>query len=226
LIGQSLPLDIGRAGEPFWHGVRKLLLNKRLLLFLALVFAGGMAQTTVNSFLFLYMADMQASNMLMGLALTVSTISEIPLLFFGDRLLMRLGARGLLVMSMLAYFLRLLLYALNTQAWLVLPIQLLHGFTFSAMWIAGVSYANEIAPPGLGATAQGLFTTTLFGFSAGPGAFLAGAIYQSSGSHLMYLAFAGLVGVGLLLYWLAESFTVVRQRQRKHPAEGETPGRS
>jgi len=36
-------------------------------------------------------------------------------------------------------------------------------------WIAGVSYANEIAPPGMGATAQALFSLLCLGWAMASG---------------------------------------------------------
>ncbi len=204
LVGQGLPLDLSHVGQPFWRGMQSLLTNRRLALFLGLVFVGGMAQSSVNNFLFLHLDKLGATQIVMGLALTISTLSEIPMLFFSDRMLRRFGARGMLILAMSVYALRLLLYSLSGSAWLVLLIQLLHGFTYSAMWVAGVSYANEIAPPGLGATAQGLFATTTFGISVGIGSLLAGMLYQAWGGRMMYLVFALFVTASLGFYWLAE----------------------
>ncbi|MEZ4659403.1 MAG: MFS transporter [Caldilineaceae bacterium] len=65
--------------------------------------------------------------------------------------------RWLLVLAFGGRIVRLFAYAVISQPVLVLPVQLLHGLTFSAMWVAGVAYADRIAPPGLGATAQGQF---------------------------------------------------------------------
>jgi len=67
---------------------------------LSLVFISGIGLATVNSYLFLYMEHLKISRTLMGVALTVSTISEVPVMFFGDRLLRRFQARGLLALAM------------------------------------------------------------------------------------------------------------------------------
>ena len=138
LLGLQIPLSLGHAGEPFWHGIRKLI-NPRILHFLALTFVGGLCLSALSNFLFLYMESLGATKTLMGFSLTAATLSELPMFFFADRFLQRWGARGLLLFSMSAYVLRSLLYSFIAIPWLILVVQLLHGATFSAMWVAGSS---------------------------------------------------------------------------------------
>jgi PPP family 3-phenylpropionic acid transporter len=199
--GRRLPMDLRSRGASFRRGMRDLLANRRWLLFLALVFVGGLCMNVVNTFLFLYMGQLGASAGLMGLSLSISTLSELPIFFFSDRLIARWGARGLLLIAMGAYALRLLALSLANAAWMILPLQLLHGLTFSAMWTAGVSYSNQIAPPGLGATAQGLFSGVKLGVGAAAGAFAGGLLYQAIGLSATFL-WTGLLALFCLLAYL------------------------
>ena len=84
----------------------------------------------------------------MGVSITLSTISELPVLLFSNRLLKRLKPHGLLVLGMGMTALRLLLFAAASTATEVLVFQLINGLTFGAVWVAGVSYAEQSAPPG------------------------------------------------------------------------------
>jgi len=203
LFGLQIPLSLGHAGEPFWHGIRKLL-SPRILHFLTLVFVGGLCLSALSNFLFLYMESLGATKTLMGFSLTAATLSELPMFFFADRFLKRWGARGLLLFSMSAYVLRSLLYSFVVAPWIFLFIQLLHGATFSAMWVAVVSYASEIAPPGLDATAQGLVSATMFGIGSATGALLGGLFYQDVGGAWMFRLMAGIAFVSLILFFITE----------------------
>ena len=87
-------------------------------------------------------------------------------------------------------------------------IQLLHGFTFAALWTAGVSYANSAAPRGMGATAQGVFSGVTMGLAAATGAFVGGWLYQGVGPVLMF-RWAGIgIALALLVAALASRYLV------------------
>ncbi len=203
LVGLQIPLSLGHTGESFWRGIRKFV-SPRILHFLALVFVGGLCLSALSNFLFLYMETLGASKTLMGFTLTAATLSELPMFFFADRLLLRWGARGLLLFSMGAYVLRSLLYSFAIVPWTILLIQLLHGATFSAMWVASVSYASEIASPGLGATAQGLVSTIMFGIGSATGALLGGLFYQDFGGAWMFRIIAGIAFLSLTIFFFVE----------------------
>jgi PPP family 3-phenylpropionic acid transporter len=196
--------------QPFWQGFRVLTRNRPLMVFLFSVFFSGIGSGIVHNYLFLYLADLGASETLMGISQTAATFSEIPVFFFSAWLLRKVGARGLLLMALAAYVVRLLAYTLMPPVWLVLPINLLHGLTFSALWVAGVSYANEVAPKGLGATAQGLFTGMTMGLGSAGGALLGGTLYDTLGSTMMFRVAASCVLLGLIFFAVAG-----RQNEKK-----------
>ena len=201
---QRIPFQQVSAQIPFWRGARTLLFNRSWLLFLFLVFVGGAGQAVIHNFLFLYMNDMGASKTLMGFALTAATLSELPMFFFADRLLARWSPRGLFVFGTIMYVVRAMALSYIDIPWMILIPQFLHGLTFSAMWVAGVSYADEIAPRGFGATAQGLFSGVFMGIATAFGAFLGGTLYQDFGGAIMYRTMAIVVAVSLLLFWGAQ----------------------
>jgi MFS family permease len=204
LIVQKIPFRQTSIQVPFWRGARTLLSNRSWLLFLLLVFFGGAGQAGIHNYLFLYMNELGASKTMMGVALTVATISELPMFFYSDRLLARWSAKGLFIFGTIMYVVRALALSYIHMPWMILITQLFHGLTFSAMWVAGVSYADEIAPPGLGATAQGLLSGVFMGISAATGAILGGILYQDFGGAIMYRTMAIAVAVSVLIFFAAQ----------------------
>ena len=203
LIVQKIPFRQVSKQVPFWQGARTLLSNRSWLLFLSLVFVGGVVGV-INSYLFLFMNELGASKTMMGFALTVATASELPMYFFADRLLARWSAKGLFVFGTIMYVFRAMALSYIQMPWMVLITQLLHGLSFSTMWVAGVSYSDEIAPYGLGATAQGLFTGVYMGIASAVGAFLGGVLYQDFGGAIMYRTMSIGVAVSILIFFIAQ----------------------
>ncbi len=215
LVITQIPFRQSHSNGSFRGGLRVLFANQSWMLFLVMVFIAGIGMATINNYLFVYMQSLGASKTLMGFALTVSTISEIPAMFFSDRLLRRFGARGMLVIAMTTIGLRLLCYSLTTQPWVVLVIQLVHGLTFAAIYTAGVHYADQIAPPGMKSTTQGMFSGTLMGFGSAAGGLLGGLLLDQFSPGGMY-AFSGtLVLVGLIVFLVVERRLVAKTEQSR-----------
>jgi PPP family 3-phenylpropionic acid transporter len=210
LVITQIPFRQSHSDGSFRGGVRELLTNQPWMLFLVMVFIAGIGMATINNYLFVYMQSLGASKTLMGFALTISTISEVPAMFFSDRMLRRFGARGMLVIAMTTIGLRLIGYSLTTQPWVVLVIQLCHGLTFAAIYTAGVHYADQVAPPGMKATTQGMFGGTLMGFGSAAGGLLGGLLLDHYSPGGMYAFTGALVLVGLITFLLVERRLVAK----------------
>jgi len=210
IASTRLPVSHAGIGGHFRSGLRSLGTNRQWMVFLFTTLIGFIGLAMAINFLFLYLDELGADKTLMGLSLSVATLSELPVWFFSDRLLRRWGARGTLALSLLACAGQAFAYSWMRTPWLVLPIQLLHGPAFSAMWAAGVSYASEMAPEGMGATAQGVFAGVAMGLRSALGAFLGGLLYDGLGPTLMFRWGGVSALVGLLLFALAGR----RQRRR------------
>ncbi len=199
-----MPVVEQSIGSRFWQGARSLFADRQWTVLLVTIFCSGVAMSITNHFLFLYVDTLGGSRTLMGLSLTAATISEVPIFFYAERLLQRWGARGLLMASLLAQVIRVFAYALMPTPWLILPISLLHGFTFSAMWTASVAYAGELAAPkGLMTTAQGMLSGVSMGLGGVIGALIGGVVFEQWGPVALF-HMAGLIAlVGMLFFPLA-----------------------
>lgn len=192
LASQKLTHSQSRAAGISKGSFRTLLANPRWPLFLAIAFAGGLSLASFN-YLFSYMRELGANESIMGVALAMGTIVEIPVLFFANRLINRFTARSVLMMAAAASGIRLLLFAASGGPSWILAIQLLNGITFPLMWVAGVSYANTHAPQSMSATAQGLFGAAVYGFGMAVGGFIGGPLLEDVGGRGLHLIFGGIV---------------------------------
>jgi len=217
LIALRLPVAQSSSSSGFGQGLGQLLRDQRWYLFLLIIFVAGFGDAIIRNFSFLYLKDVGAGSTLMGLSLTIGTVSELVVLFLSAFLLRRLGPQKLMLISVATQALRLLGWSFIGDPYLALSLQLLNGLAFGALWMAGVAYAREIAPQGMAATAQGLLSGVYFGLSSAVGAMLGGIWYQQLGSAGMYRWGALVMFIGLLLYLLANSVTI--KAAPKQPVE-------
>lgn len=205
LIARRLTFQrVQTAQSSFLNGMRQLLTNRHWLVFLGVVMIAGVGLAAVNNYLFLLMNELGASETLMGISLTVSTLSEIPVMFFGNRLLKRMGSTGLIALSMGIIGLRSILFFLAASPLMIIFVQLMHGFTFPSLWLAAVKYAADHAPAGLDATAQGLLGMMMWGVGTSLGGLLGGVLNGQVGVSAMFAVTGGVALAGLAIFLVAE----------------------
>lgn len=190
LVSQKMVHGETKSKQPAEKGrALDVLKNPHFLLFLLLGLSGGISFTTINTYLFPYMKELGAGESMMGLALTFGTLVEIPVLFFVSNFIKRFNAYALVIFSILMTGLRFFLLALVSDPTLVLGVQLLNGFNHPLLTVAGAIYADEQAPQGYRATAQGLFNVAISGVGAAIGGFLGGLLFDAIGAKGMYFSF-------------------------------------
>jgi PPP family 3-phenylpropionic acid transporter len=198
-VGQNLSFGPVRHDQPRTGSARSLLADRRWWPFLVLAFAAGLALAVSTTYLLPYMKELGADETTMGLALTMGTVAEVPMLLFGNRLLKRFKPYSLFLAAVGVTGLRLMLFVVSRTPNAVLLLQLFNGITFSITWLAGVAYAHENAPAGLGATAQGVFGAMVYGFGAAVGNFAGGPLLERLGGHTTYLVFGTIILAIVLL---------------------------
>ena len=213
-VSQRLVHGSQEQGTSNSGGIRVLLTNRRWLNFLFLAFLGGLGAFSVATYLFPYMAELGANETTMGIALSIATLTELPIFFFGDRLVRRFTTYGLFILALVLIGVRSLLYAVVTTPLMVLMVQAFGGTLFPAMWLAGVSYADENAPAGLKSSAQGLFGAVSFGVGSAVGGFISGLLLESIGGRGMFLVLGIIILTGLAI---AEGIKRFFPDKNEHP---------
>ncbi|MCB9422682.1 MAG: MFS transporter [Ardenticatenaceae bacterium] len=193
LVSQKLEYNQSQKTTPIRQGARTLLQNRPFILFLAMAFAGGLNVATTTNYLLPYVKELGAESSIMGLILMTGTLAEIPILIFSHHLLKRFQPYTLVTLAVAISGVRLLLLAIINTIWLIFPVQLLNGLGYPLMWLAGVAYADQNAPPGLNATAQGLFGATVGGLGMAVGGFSGGLLLDVVSGREMFVIFGTIV---------------------------------
>jgi PPP family 3-phenylpropionic acid transporter len=219
VIALRFPVRQAALGMAFGRGLSGLFANQRWLFFLVVVWVTGVGFGMYVNFSLIFMRSIGVSEPQLGLVQAIQIISEIPFLLASGRLMKRFGPRGLLAMGAFGFSLRTGLMALAAAPWQALLISFLHGPTYAMVWVAGVEYASQIAPRGLGATAQGMFGGVYSGLGFASGALLGGWLFDSLGMRPQFLL-AALVVFLAGAAWLL----LTRQPEKAASSASEIPG--
>jgi MFS transporter, PPP family, 3-phenylpropionic acid transporter len=188
-----------RRSQPFFAGFQDLSRNRPLAALLVVSFLVSTGIAAIYGFLGIRIEELGGSAGLIGVAVAIGAISELPVIAFGGRILDRIGAQRLIAMAIAVYTLRLALYSVITDPYWVLPVQTLHGLSYGAFLIATVTMVHRLAGKELAASSQTLLAAT-FGGGNITGALIGGVLLGASGTDVLFGAAAALMLATLIAY--------------------------
>ena len=192
-----------RRSQPVFSGLHAASRNRPLTAFLAISFLVATSIAALYGFLGIRIEELGGSAGLVGVAIAIGAISELPVIAFGGRLLRTVGAPHLITLAIAVYTLRLTLYGFITDPVWILPVQALHGLSYGAFLIASVTLGYRLAGREHAATAQTLIAAA-FGAGNITGALIGGLLLDVAGSAWVFHAAAGLMLATLFLYLVVE----------------------
>ena len=154
------------AASSAYSNVWGVIRNPSLLFLLFCVFLVSLGATTIWNFYSTYLKDHGASDSLVGYGLSFQGLCELPVFYFSARIILKLGLRTTLVITVLATAIRMTLYYFIQNPVATLPVELLHGFSWSLFWVVCVEYINKLVDERWLATGQSLLYAAYFGIGA------------------------------------------------------------
>ena len=215
IVAMTLP-NAEVHGEVQWReGLQLLRKERSLTIFLLGILLIGFTVGIVNNYLAVYLDDIAAAGWVIGAALALSALLEVPLMASVPAFLRRWGMRLVLVGGVAVLPLRWLLYAIIDRPLLVLPTQALHSIAMTSLLVVGVTYVDRLLIAKWRASGQALYTAALHGIGPSLGLFAAGFIYERAGISLVWLVSALVAMLGTFILALVVHSPVVVQRQQK-----------
>jgi PPP family 3-phenylpropionic acid transporter len=146
-----------------------------------------------------------------GIAIAVHALSEVPFLFFADRIVTKLGVKKILVIASFAYGIRWILTWSITDPVLVIAFQAFEFFNFIAIYYAIWHYVSLNIKPEHRSDAQAIFWVVTIGISAIFGYIVGGLVSNLFGVANGYLFFGVLSMITGIAYWIYEYSKSVRK---------------
>lgn len=153
--------EVGQAPRGIFSGLKGLTdasLGTNFRRFAAVLVVGQIAEVTQYTFFSVHLDRLGISPALMGIAWTFAIVGEVIMLWNIDRLIHRFGVRTMVASGLFGGALRWGVTAFATHPAILLPTQLLHGFTFGAVYTGTVHFVHQEVPKGSQATGQAVLT--------------------------------------------------------------------
>ncbi|HMD90208.1 MAG TPA: MFS transporter [Anaerolineaceae bacterium] len=199
----AAPLQVPSVeGRPGFRQVSTIILHNPVLWGLGLMLIiTGVANLGIAQFENIYLAQLGARDILIGVASMASSVVEIPGMFWADRLVRRHSPAPILLISLVLYTLLRLLLFLFPSVFLIIASRAATGIAFSFYTVALVQYISRQTAANQTATALAIFTVTLpsiINITCTP---LIGHVFDLVGAHWLYLI--ALIGyaLGAVVLW-------------------------
>ncbi|XP_073826978.1 uncharacterized protein isoform X2 [Musca autumnalis] len=201
-LGEKLPAD--NVFRDLWN----LLKMPHVITFIFFLFILGNFWGFIESFLFLYLKELGAPNYLLGITITVGTVSSIPFLYGAEKITRIFGHVNLIIIAFFSHAGRLVGYSFIENAWWCFPFEAMEALSCHLMWVAAATYCSILAPKSLLATLIGVLGMAHFSLGRGSGSFTGGLLIGQFGTrdafrYMGLLAVVGGIAYGILhLVWL------------------------
>jgi PPP family 3-phenylpropionic acid transporter len=176
--------------DPSPAGTRRAMLVALapFLVSLLLLFA---AFNATFSFISLRIRDLGGGLFVVGAATALQAVAEAPVMRVTPRLNRVLGHRALYVVGSLFFIISFVAWAFLDDPLAIALVKLVAGVGFALVYVGSVLLVDDLVPPALRGTGQGLAKAVTFGLSPILGSLAGGAIYDYAGPRALFLACAG-----------------------------------
>ena len=201
--GLKRPIGLGRlkaATSPPRLNPADALALLRSRVFLIFLLAGGAGQAAHAVFYTFGTLHWQAQGLSAewaGRLWAISIVVEVALFAYSRAVVERIGAVQLIALGGAAGVVRWFVMGLDPGLLLLVPLQVLHVFTFGAAHLGAVHFIARTVPEGQAGKGQALYAAVTGGLGMGMAVMLAGSLYADFGGRA-YWAMAAMAGVSLV----------------------------
>jgi len=143
--------------------------DRRILLFLILLFIYGVLSAPIHLWVNLYYNEINATKQQIGIAFAVQSICELPFFFLARKIIQRFGARHIFISVMIVAALRMIGYSITSNPWVAIAIGASHGVCLALFLVSVMEIIHRMIHSNWRTTGQSLIYTFYFGAGVGLG---------------------------------------------------------
>jgi MFS transporter, PPP family, 3-phenylpropionic acid transporter len=175
--------------------------NRQFLWFLLMVLILMIPHRMNDGLFTFYLNQNGGSDMLIGWAWAVASLSEIPTFALLGKYMSRFNELAILGIVSVLYTLRWIAYASVSDPFLLTILQGSHSVTFAVYWMVAIQYAVRLVPEELRTTGQSLLSAVFLGLAGIIGGMTGGWINGIWGGAAMYWFGAVMTAIAAVLFF-------------------------
>lgn len=199
LLATTLPEGEKKKPAAWWEGIAIVFQRKEIILY----FIGCMFVNTSISiglqYMPLFMEKLNSSGWMMGVAVSLQAILEVPLMARVPKWTAKYGLPVVFLIGVLLLPVRWIVFLLIDQPAWIIPTSMFHSLAIMSLMVVGVKHVDDKFPREWRASGQGLYSTVMNGIGPSIGLFIAGNLYEIRDIQSVWLFTLGITIVGVIL---------------------------
>ncbi|KAI5748763.1 hypothetical protein M8J76_001727 [Diaphorina citri] len=195
-----MPLGAKVPADNIMKDLMRLLRLPHVITFIFFLFVLGNCWGFIESYLFLYLKELGAPNYLLGITVSVGTMSSIPFLYGAEKITKQIGHVNIIIVAFFSHAVRLIGYSFIENPWWVFPFETIESLAVHLMWVAAATYCTLLAPRNLIASFIGILGMAHFSLGRGSGSFLGGHLMGDYGTRQSFQIMGVVSAISGVLY--------------------------
>lgn len=200
-VSFSMPKIQGHQSKGNKVSIMQLFKNRELIILIFFTVSVHITLSFYNAFFSIYYKNMGADSTLLGWAIFIASVSEVFFLFKGDKIIEKLGIRNTLLGAAIIAVIRWFLLWLTTNIYIVLVMQILHGFIYIVLSYSMANYINNKVPKELKASGHNFNAVITTGLSKLVGNIGGGLLSDVIGIRQVYLWCSIIIMFSIIVFY-------------------------
>jgi MFS transporter, PPP family, 3-phenylpropionic acid transporter len=191
------------------------LVSQKSIVFLICAFLMLLSHGAYYGFFSIHLEKLGFGKTFIGISWAVASTAEIIVMIYSGRLFKRFSLENVMIFSLTIAAARWFLLAFVDSGPVILITQVLHAFTYGAFHMASILYIDALSSEASKTLGQAVNNAVSYGLGLMAGFFLSGYLYETVGSHGLFMTSGGIaVSGGMIMTVYQLGF----QNRQKEPS--------
>jgi PPP family 3-phenylpropionic acid transporter len=189
------------------------LMSRKSIVFLICAFLMLLSHGAYYGFFSIHLEKLGFGKTFIGISWAVASAAEIIVMIHSGRIFKRFSLETVMIFSFTIAAVRWFLLAFVDSGYMILMTQVLHAFTYGAFHMASILYMDALSSEASKTLGQTVNNAVSYGLGLMAGFFLSGYLYETIGSHALFMTSGGIALSGGIIMKVYQTFFQNRKKE-------------